>query len=635
MLEKLKPTFSPQQDLVEQLKQLIPEAVADGKINWETLKEVLGEHLEEEGVEHFGLNWPGKRQARRLASMPSKGTLVPVPGEGIDEENTGNIFIEGDNLEVLKILQKSYAGLVKMIYIDPPYNTGNDFIYKDDYREPLEDYLRKTGQIDNDGNLFTSNPKLGGRFHSNWLNMMYPRLRLARNLLRDDGVIFISLDENEIANLRLLMNDIFGEENFISTICVVSNWKGRSDDNYIATAHEYLMMYRGNQFKTLGLPLPDIYLKDYPEKDEYGNPYRLLGLRKRGSESLRQDRPGMFYAFYVNPENGSVSLTKNSIHHLEVFPFLSDGKEGRWRWAKETSGQRINELFSRKISGTNRWDIFQIDYAYKDGELRRIRPKSVWTDKNLSGEAGTLEYKSLMPDIVFNNPKSPSLIKQCLIQSTLEKDVILDFFAGSSSTAQAVFEQNIEDGYQRKFILVQLPEKIEHKQFENITDISKERIRRTVRKLKNQHQNNPNLTHIRQQDIGFKVYKLNKSNIKIWRDHEDNNIQTFQTSLLDFENPLIDEWKEADVVTEIHLLEGFPLDSQVEVTSNFSANRVYKVSSEYIVHQLFICLDDNVKSQTIGQVKSLASENVFICLDSALTDEAKLELTDGCNVKTI
>ena len=637
VIEKLKPTFSLEKDLVEKFKQLVPEAVADGKINWEILKEALGEYLEEEGaeVEHFGLNWAGKRQARRLASIPSKGTLVPVIGEGIDEENTGNIFIEGDNLEVLKLLQKSYAGRVKLIYIDPPYNTGNDFIYKDNFSETLTDYLRRTGQVDEEGKLLTSNPKSGGRYHSNWLNMMYPRLRLAKNLLREDGVIFISIDDNEIHNLRILMNDVFGEENFISTICVVSNWKGRSDDNYIATAHEYLMMYRGNQFKTLGLPLPDTYLRDYPEKDEQGNYYRLLGLRKRGNASRREDEPAMFYPFYVNPDNGSVSIDKSSNHYIEVLPYLSDGSEGRWRWGKETSKQRIIELFSRKVSGTDRWDIFQIDYAQKNGEIRRIKPKSIWMEKKLSGESGTLEYKSLMKDIVFNHPKSPTLIKQCLIQSTSEEDIVLDFFAGSCTTAQAVLEQNIEDGYNRKYILVQLPELIDNSQFKTIAEVGRERIKRAINKIRKKYQGDLNLDHLKQWDMGFKVYKLDKSNLKIWENRNENDIKAIQQSFFNFENPLVEGWNEADVVTEIQLLEGFPLDSKIEKASKFSENHLHQITSEYIGHKLFICLEERLKPKTIEQVNSLASEDVFICLDNALTDEAKLQLADGCNIKTI
>jgi adenine-specific DNA-methyltransferase len=242
-IQKLRPSFTFTQDRLKELESIIPEAFADERINWDVLKEALGTYLEEEGsdAEHFGLFWPGKRDARRLATVPSKGTLKPAPGEGVDEDATGNIFIEGDNLEVLKLLQKSYAGHIKMIYIDPPYNTGNDFVYKDEFWDPLEDYLKKTGQADEEGKILTTNTKADGRFHSNWLSMMYPRLRLARTLLREDGAIFVSIDDTEMPHLKLLMNEIFGEENFVATLVWQRSKKG--DAKLIANIHEYILIF--------------------------------------------------------------------------------------------------------------------------------------------------------------------------------------------------------------------------------------------------------------------------------------------------------------------------------------------------------------------------------------------------------
>jgi adenine-specific DNA-methyltransferase len=217
-IEKLRPSFTFTEDRLKELAAVVPEAFADGKINWNTLQEALGEYLEDENQEHFGLTWPGKREARRLAAMPSKGTLITQPGQGVNEDTTRNVFIEGDNLEVLKLLQKSYAGRIKMIYIDPPYNTGNDFVYPDDYSEPLEAYLQRTGQVGEAGQILATNTRASGRYHSNWLSMMYPRLLLARQLLSDDGVIFVNIDDNEEHHLRILLNEIFGEENFRANI---------------------------------------------------------------------------------------------------------------------------------------------------------------------------------------------------------------------------------------------------------------------------------------------------------------------------------------------------------------------------------------------------------------------------------
>lgn len=242
---RLRPTFSFTDEKLAELRRVVPEAFADGQVNWESLREALGTHLEDDDAqaEHFGLNWPGKREARRMAGTPSKGALVPQPGKGMNEDSTRNVFIEGENLEVLKLLQKAYAGKVKMIYIDPPYNTGNDFVYEDDFTEPLEEYLRRTGQVDEEGKALTTNTRADGRFHSKWLSMMYPRLRLARQLLRDDGVIFVSIDDNEVHHLRALMSEVFGDENFLAGFI----WRRRKTQanlaKNVAPVHDYIVSF--------------------------------------------------------------------------------------------------------------------------------------------------------------------------------------------------------------------------------------------------------------------------------------------------------------------------------------------------------------------------------------------------------
>ena len=271
-IEKLRPTFTFDQDRLDALRALAPEAFADGVLNRDALLEALGEHLEEEGrdAEHFGLFWPGKREARRLAATPSAGALHPAPGEGVNEATTRHVFIEGDNLEVLKLLQKAYAGRVKMIYIDPPYNTGNDFIYNDHFAQPVEEYLRATGQADEAGRVMVTNTQAGGRYHSNWLNMMYPRLRLARNLLRDDGIIFVSIDDIEVSNLRALMNELFGEENFLAQICWKNVYGGGAKSKYIVPQHEYILCF-AREIGSLGeivLPPDPDAQRRYTEKDE-------------------------------------------------------------------------------------------------------------------------------------------------------------------------------------------------------------------------------------------------------------------------------------------------------------------------------------------------------------------------------
>ena len=258
-------------DNIEQLKALFPDAFTEGRVNFDVLRQLLGDALVlDEGEEKYGLNWHGKKQARQIALTPSTGTLLPCPEESVDWDTTKNLFIEGDNLEVLKLLQKSYAGMVKMIYIDPPYNTGKEFIYPDNYHENLDTYLKYTGQIDAHGMKFSTNSETTGRKHTKWLDMIYPRLKLAKNLLTKDGAIFISIDENEVANLIEICDEIFGAENRLGIVDVVSNLKGRSDDKYFATAHNYLLAYTKGGFESLGVEMPEHYLKDYPEVDKMG-----------------------------------------------------------------------------------------------------------------------------------------------------------------------------------------------------------------------------------------------------------------------------------------------------------------------------------------------------------------------------
>jgi len=295
-IQKLRPTFTFTEDRLRELQQVVPEAFADGKINWETLREALGEVLEDETQEHFGLTWPGKREARRLAALPPQGTLVPARGEGVDEETTHNLFIEGENLEVLKLLQKSYAGRVKMIYIDPPYNTGNDFVYEDDYSEPLEAYLKRTGQMDEAGRRLTTNTRASGRFHSKWLSMIYPRLLLARQLLREDGVIFVSIDDNEVHNLRQVMNEVFGEENFVACVIWHKVYSPRMDAVGFSVFHDYILAYAKS-----GDFIPNKLDFEQNEKQftfidkTTGKAYRRRSLRKEGKNSLRSDAPSAFF----------------------------------------------------------------------------------------------------------------------------------------------------------------------------------------------------------------------------------------------------------------------------------------------------------------------------------------------------
>jgi adenine-specific DNA-methyltransferase len=613
-VQKLQPNFNLEQDRIEMLKQLIPEAVSDGKIDWDVLKEALGEYLEDEGadVEHFGLSWAGKREARRLASIPSKGTLVPVLGEGIDEDTTGNIFIEGDNLEVLKLLQKSYAGRVRLIYIDPPYNTGNDFIYKDDFSEPTEEYLKRTGQADEDGNLLTTNPKSSGRFHANWLNMMYPRLRLARNLLRDDGIIFVSIDDNEVNNLKCLCNEIFGEENFIAQFI----WKSRQfpdtrSVSKVSNDHEYLLAFsKSGDVGLKGIERDESKFSN-PDNDPRGDwmSRSILGL------ATASQRPNLHYAI-VDP-----------ITEISYNPPENTG----WRYAKERMQKMIDGgyiLFPSKENGRPREKKFRSDLLSEFISFPTII-NDVFTAN------GTFEIREIFGFEAFDFPKPVVLLKRLIEQAIDKDDLTIDFFSGSCTTAHAVLECNKEDHGNRRFIMVQIPDKTSNSQYPTIADLGKERIRRVIKKIKDEQAEKLDLSEGDPQDLGFKVYKLDRSNLKIWKDYDGEDIPEFEQLSLNFQNPLGESFSEEKVVTEIQLLEGFPLDSKIKQDDKFVKNKVLCVTSEHIGHRLFICLDSKLDISTVQDVRLLEDEDIFICLDNAITDQEKMMLADGCNVKTI
>lgn len=624
------------EDQKSKLKGIFPHIFNEDKIDFDKLRQTLGEEVDE-GQELYGMTWPGKSECFKIIQLPSTGTLKPCREESVNFDETENLFIEGDNLEALKILQKSYYGKIKMIYIDPPYNTGKEFIYPDKYSETLDTYLAYTGQINDEGIKFSTNTETDGRFHSKWLNMMYPRLFLARNLLREDGVIFISINEIEHDNLIKICNEIFGEENFIADICVVSNLKGRSDDKYIASAHEYLLFYKKDNFQTLGLPLPKEYLDEYKELDSEGTPIRLLGLRKRGTGAKREDRPSMFYTFFINPNSGSVSLERDENHPIPVIPKLSDGSDGRWRWGKETTISRIQELTARQISGTDRWDIFQIDKAYNEGELRRIKPKSIWDDKSFSNEAGTLTFKELMNSKSFDNPKPVELIRYCLQQSTEKDDTVLDFFAGSCTTAHAILKLNKEDNNSnRKFIMVQLPEQCDEESeafkagYKTIAEIGKERIRSVIKKIEYESKQSSSQTtlfntdskdNIKKLDIGFKVFKLDKSNFNLW----DGSIEVDATGgkiikqlQLAIEN-INPRSSEEDILYELLLKSGFPLTTKIEEIE-LAGKKVYSIEND----ALLICLSRDLSKEVITEMARRKPARV-ICLDDGFAGNDQLK----------
>lgn len=654
-VKKLRPSFTFTEDRLEQLKKVVPEAFADGRVNWDTLREALGEWLEDEETEHFGLTWPGKREARRLAALPPKGTLLPVPGEGVDEETTQNIFIEGENLEVLKLLQKSYAGRVKMIYIDPPYNTGNDFIYPDDYSEPLETYLRRTGGMDEAGSLLTTNTRASGRFHSNWLNMMYPRLLLARQLLHEAGVIFVSIDDNEVHHLRQLMNEVFGEENFITTfVWEKTQHFGRQKENFYSNV-DYVIVYAKNLYSQQSLKrrlLVERLLDELEDAPLYNasNPTNQVVFPSGSTVFKIPD------GVYTQTEDDKYRLLSpvEVRNGRNVEDFILEFKS---RWSPETVIEEFEKGAQFLIKSAN----FAVRVIYQDDKTSLSSPKQLlFTNPNNphatysrfkskvgTNEEGTVQLNELLGiKIEHMYPKPVSLIGY-LLSLLYDEDeerfvgdgIVLDFFAGSSSTAQAVFEVNRSIGTGNlSFVIVQLPEPTkpdsvaQNAGFQTIAEIGKERIRRVSAKMKAEREGQMDLNP--DEDLGFKVFRLSRSNFREWEPFVGSELAQLEMQFDQHVTPLVDGWQERDLLIEVMLQEGFPLHSKISLQEGFQENRVYLVEADFHVHRLFICLDKNIADLTIQQL-ALRTEDVFVCLDSALTDQSKARLADACNLHVI
>lgn len=637
---------------LEALKQLYPELFSDGKLNLDVLKEITGgENPQEDRTPgYYGLYWPGKRKAKIEAKASPKGTLVPVPGDGVNEDTTHNIYIEGDNLEVLRILKQSYKGRVKMIYIDPPYNTGNDFIYPDDYTMPVEEYKRLTGQTDEKGNALTTNQKSNGAFHTKWLNMMLPRLMLARELLTEDGVIFISIDDNEQANLKLLCDDVFGEENFFASIIIRANSRGQTYKQ-IARTHEFMFIYTKSDLSELYELEKDLDSSDLNLTDEIGA-FNIRELRNRNPKFGKFNRPGLFYPFYVNPKSIDsdgfcpVSLEKEGEFKVEVLPYNSERKESCWRWGKNKSSANItidtrkcNLVAKKKQSGE-----FGIYEKYRK---TTYKPKSIWDDNAFLTETGTVEVKKLGFSEEFDFPKPIELIKRCLALSSTSGDIVMDFFSGSSTTAEATLRLNLEDDCNRKYIMVQLEQKIDkenvdRKKYPNICEVAKERIRRAGEKILEEAKANKDMfSEENPLDIGFKVYRMQESNFKEYKPVQGQDENATKSLFEELENnqiPLVEGWKTENVLTEIILKQGFALDCDCKKVDAFTKNTVYCIKdSEGPASRtttMYVCLDSQIDSDTIKNLK-LDEKEKFVCLNSAIDDTSYARLADKGRIETI
>lgn len=544
------------QDNIEKLKEIFPEIFTEGKIDFEVLKQLLGEKIETD-KERYSFTWKGKTEARQVAQDTSTGTLRPSKEDSKDWDNTENLYIEGDNLEVLKLLQKSYHGKIKMIYIDPPYNTGKDFVYKDNFKDNLKNYLEVTGQLGEEGQRLSTNSDSSGRYHSDWLNMMYPRLKLARNLLTDDGVIFISIDDKEQENLIKICNEIFGDENKLGILVWKKKYTGGKGTNTFVDYHEYILSYSKNRnlIGEIEMDRPDEEKDKFIMEDEY--------LEERGR-------------FYIRPLKSNLDLRPTLIYPIE----LPDKKTITTQWicAKDTYEELKSQgriLIKQKNDGN--YQVYKKFYE-KDGGGKIKIPSFLEISSNNEAKEELKQIFNIVQtrDLPFQTPKPIKLLEFFIKNFSKKDDYILDFFSGSASTAHAVMQLNAEDGGDRKYIMVQLPEICDEKSeaykagYKNICEIGKERIRRAGEKIKEELEKENSQLKLGEEckkvpDIGFKVFKLDSSNIKEWDSETDN----LKQMLLDSVDNIKLDRTSLDVLYEILLKYGLDLNVPIEKNKDF------------------------------------------------------------------
>ena len=607
---------------LEHLKALFPEAFTEGKVDFDVLKQLLGGAVNDH-KEKYGLNWHGKRQARQLALTPSTGTLRPCPEESVDWDTTQNLMIEGDNLEVLKLLQKSYAGKVKLIYIDPPYNTGKDFVYPDNYRDNIQSYLELTGQIDGDKQKLSSNTEASGRFHTDWLNMMYPRLKIARNLLRRDGIACISIDDCERDNLRAACNEIFGEDNFIESIVWKKRYGGGAKEKYLVSLHEYVLVYArdinelGNLYVPQSSEAINRYYKKCDRNFEKLGPYRTHPLEATKSMG---DRPNLVFPI-VGPEG------------VKILP------KRQWLWSQDRVKEALQaDKIEFQKDKNGRWTAHSKQYLKDEsGEVRKAKPFSIID--NVYSQHGTNELLELLGNAhVFPFPKPTGLIQPILEFGVPDVDgVVLDFFAGSATTAHALMKLNAVDNGRRRHILIQFPEPVSPDNSDqkaaaefcdkfgksrNIVEVTKERLRRSGKKITDE---NPMFTG----DLGFRVFKLDTSNIRTWNpDREDLDGALFES--IDHIKP---DRTEEDILYELLLKLGLDLCIPIE-TRAIAHKSVRSIGAGTLI----ACLDERINKEEVEPLAlgiagwhdelAPAGDSTVVFRDSAFADDvAKTNLT--------
>ena len=590
---------------IEKIEALFPNCItesedAEGKlkkaVNFDLLRQMLsGDVLE--GDESYEFTWVGKKAAIVETNKPIRKTLRPDINASVEWDTTENMYIEGDNLEVLKLLQESYLGKIKMIYIDPPYNTGHDFIYPDSFVMDNEDYDEGTGYFDEDGNVnfARENSATLGKYHSDWCSMMYSRLMLARNLLTKDGVIFISIDDNEVFNLKKICDEVFGASNYVVQLAVQLNPRGRNLDVFVAKTYESVLVYAKDYSQAttiLGVEKEGKMVDEYNKEDDVGK-YRAIGLRNRNQAFNPQTRPNLYYPLYVNPRNGKVSTQWSGEYCDEVFPDAPDGTQTCWTWMKQKV-EAENHLIIAEKSGSE-WRIYRKDYLLKDGAMATTLVKSLWTDNTINNDWGKKAIKELFGSNVMSFPKAPELIKKMIQIGTDKEAIVLDFFSGSATTAQAVMEVNAADGGHRKFIMVQIPEPCDEKSdafkagYKTIAELGKERVRRAGAKMK---ETQPLLAAT--MDVGFRSFFVDESNMNDVYYAAGDYTQDMLSMLES--NVKYDR-------TDLDLLFGCLLEWGLPLTMPYSSEQI----NGYTVHtyndgDLIACFDENIPDAVIKTI---------------------------------
>ena len=616
-MDKLKMhTANKADENFKKLAAMFPNAVTEtidenGEVVRAIDKDVLMQEINTKVVEGreecYQFTWPDKKKSVLLANAPINKTLRPCREESVDFDNTENLYIEGDNLEVLKLLQETYLGKVKMIYIDPPYNTGHDFVYEDDFAMSVNDFLYVNGDFDEVGNRLFANSENSGRFHTDWLNMMYPRLKLAKDLLRQDGVIFISIDDNELENLTKICNEVFGEANFVGCICRATGTTTGQDANKIGSSCDYCLVYsKSNEFTLNGLDMDEKDLKRFNEVDEKGR-YSTLQLRKTGNADTRAERPNMF--FPVIAPDGS-----------EVYPFGPTGYLSRWRVSRESYAKLVEDNMIVWKKSENFEPIVTEGYSksewtpyvkyYLNGRTKQV--SNLFQDIEGNKKASIVLKDLLGSKGIFDNPKPVEFLRILIQIATNEDDLILDFFSGSGTTAHAIMEYNVNTSQKRNFIMVQLPEKTDEKSeaykagYKNICEIGKERIRRAAKKIAEE---NPQA----QFDGGFRVLKCDSSNMK----EVYYNPAEYEPSLFSrLEDNIKEDRTPEDLLFQVMLDLGVLLSSKIEATT-IAGKKVFNVED----NNLIACFDDNVTEEVIAEIAK-QKPYYFVMRDSSMANDS-------------